>query len=403
MTQRAHRASLLFGALLALAGCSPRYADVILLGDAGVDPCRSHGAADCASDTAHSCSFQPNATGCSSSDPSCGAGQCSSEDPFVHRNGESLFLHGEPFHFIGAVSWWIAWDDDGCHDVAFADQPSALGPSFDDLAHMRSSALRFWAFQSFAGASGTDYSHFDRLVARARAAGVRLMPVLENMHADCSASPARDDAWFATGYKSPYGNYALSYRDYVAGLVTHFREEPTIFAWELMHEAGGSQFAALDGFTEDVSSMIRGIDDKHLIALGVNDGDGGATSSDGDDSNYRKLHAHDEIDLIDVHDFGSPDDAQPSQIARCRAIAHDLRKPIFVGAGAVELADTSAAAYTERANRIANKIEAAQTDSFSGYLVYDFVPAWTSPYYDFDSRAEEPLAGPNGVIARHAP
>ena len=66
-----------------------------------------------------------------------------------------------------------------------------------------------------------------------------------------------DDTWFASGYKSPYGSYALSYRDYVAGLVAHFQSEPTIMAWELMHEASGEQFAALDAFAEDMTTLIR--------------------------------------------------------------------------------------------------------------------------------------------------
>ena len=402
--------AVVLAALSTLSGCSTRFADVIVRGnvagagggDAGGDVCEAHSAAECLSDTVHGCSFQPNPAGCLSSDPSCGSGQCRSDDPFVRRSGESLFLHGEPFRFFGTVSWWMSWQEGGCQNGAYPNQEAALSTSFDELATMHLSGLRFWAFQSYAGASGTDYSHFDRVVARARAAGVRVMPVLESMYTDCSASPGRDDAWFASGYKSPYGKYALSFRDYVTGLVTHFSDEPTILGWELMHEAGGSDFGAMDAFTDDISSLIRGIDRNHLIALGVNNGNNVATNSDGDNSNYYKLHAHDGIDLLDVHDFGNPDDAQPSQVTRCRAIAHELRKPIFVGAGAVDLSDTSASAYSQRAERLSRKIEAAQSDAFSGYLVYDYVPAWTKPNFDFDSRAEEPLAGANGVFAQHA-
>jgi mannan endo-1,4-beta-mannosidase len=412
MTRASSWLAALLAALAVLSGCSTRFADVIVLGnaagagagggDAGGDVCQTHTAAECVSDTAHGCSFQPNPTGCFSTDPSCGSGQCRAGNPFVSRNGESLFLHDEAFHFTGTVSWWLSWQDGGCQSGVYSSQQAALTPTFDELATMRLSGLRFWAYQSYAGASGTDYSHFDRVVARARAAGVRLMPVLESMYADCSASPGRDDAWFASGYKSPYGNYALSFRNYVAGLVTHFRDEPTIFAWELMHEAGSSDFGALDAFTDDMSSLIRGIDHNHLIALGVNNGSTSATNTDGDNSNYFKLHAHDGIDLLDVHDFGNPDDAEPSQVARCRAIAHELHKPIFVGAGAVELGDTTASAYTQRADRLSRKIEAAQSDAFAGYLVYDYVPGWTDLRFDFDARAEEPLAGANGVLAQHA-
>jgi hypothetical protein len=188
----------------------------------------------------------------------------------------------------------------------------------------------------------------------------------------------------------------------VIGLVTHFRDEPTIFAWELMHEAGGNSFAALDGFAQDMSSLVRGIDAKHLIVLGVNNGNSAATSTGGDNSNYFKLNAHDNIDLLDVHDFAAVDDAEPAPVARCRAIARDLHKPIFLGAGAVELSGTSASAYTQRAGRLSRKIDAAQSDAFAGYLVYDYVPNWTVLDFDFDTRSEEPLAGPNGILAQHA-
>jgi mannan endo-1,4-beta-mannosidase len=386
----------------ALLGCSTRFADAIVREDVA-DPCTMLTATDCAADTADGCSLQPNPTGCLSSDASCGAGQCRGGDPFVRRSGEALFLHGAPFNFMGTVSWWLAWDDDGCKIGAYSSQENALGPSFDDLARMHVSVLRFWAYQSYAGASGTDYSHFDKVVAQARAAGVRLIPVLENMHPDCSASPARDDAWFADGYKSPYGNYALSYRDYVAGLVAHFSDEPTIMAWELFHEAGADQFAVLDAFAQDMTSVIRAQDDNHRIALGLNDGDGGGTSSDGDDSNYFKLQDRTDVDLIDVHDFSTPNEPMPKQVARCRAIAHTLAKPIFVGAGASELTDTQPASFSTRADQMRRKLEAAQADAFSGYLVYDFVPGWQSASNDFDSRPEEPLAGPNGVLDQHAP
>ncbi len=58
---------------------------------------------------------------------------------------------------------------------------------------------------------------------------MRLILVLENHYADCTSGGARDDAWYASGYESPYGEYSLSYPEYVAGLVDHFRDEPTIW------------------------------------------------------------------------------------------------------------------------------------------------------------------------------
>jgi hypothetical protein len=389
----------------ALGACSPHFADAIVRPETS-DPCLLLSATDCLMDSVDGCSLQPNPTGCRASDATCGAGVCRGGVPFVARSGEALFLGQTSFHFLGTVSWQIAWQDGGCRVSGFPNQESALAPFFDELASMHVSVLRFWAFQSYAGATGTDYSHFDRIVLSARAAGIRLMPVLESYHPDCTASSARDDTWFATGYKLPYGNYALSYRDYVAGVVTHFRDEPTILAWELMHEAGGNDFSIIDAFAQDMTTWVKrnDHDPHHLIALGLNNGDKSpATSTDGDPSNYFKLQNRDTVDLIDVHDFGAPGDVLPAQIARCREIAHSLKKPIFSGASAVPLSDASAASFQLRASQIQSKYAAAQADDFAGFLVYDFVPGWTNPSWDFDARPEEPLAGPGGVLDQLAP
>jgi hypothetical protein len=135
----------------------------------------------------------------------------------------------------------------------------------------------------------------------------------------------------------------------------------------------------------------------------LNNGDSPATSTDGEPSNYFKLQNRAEIDLLDVHDFNTPDAALPAQAAQCRSIAHALGKTIFVGAAAVKLADASSASFALRAAQVGSKMDAAQGDGFRGFLVYDYVPAWQNPSYDFDSRSGEPLSGPNGVIDQRAP
>lgn len=401
-SKSSHAFAFAIACLLGAAGCDPHYIDVIDHEDAN-DPCAALAADACAANTQDGCAFQPSPTGCSSTDPGCGAGVCASGDPFVRRSGEALFLHGAPFTFVGTVSWGIAWADDGCQVSKYSSQQAALQPMFDEFAAMHLSALRVWAFQAYAGEDGRDFSHFDRLVDAARAAGVRLIFVLENMHVDCSSGSAPDDKWFAGGYESPYGSYALSYRDYVAGLVAHFRDEPTIMAWQLMHEAGGKDFTALDGFAADMTSSIRNVDPNHLIALGLDNGTSPATSADGDTSNYFRLQNHPAVDLLDAHDFVASDVFSP-QLARCREIAHALGRPIFAGASAALLAsDATPASFELRAMQISDKLQAAFAANFRGFLVYDYVPGWTRPYYDFDSRPGEPLAGPGGVIDQHAP
>jgi hypothetical protein len=349
-----------------------------------------------------SCTFQPNSPGCDPADPSCPAGVCGSGDPFVRRFGDTLLLHDAPYRFVGTVSWGLAWSD-ACRVGSLENQEQALSRTFSELSRMRASALKVWAFQSFAGEGGRDYASFERIVDAARRAGIRLILVLENHHADCSSGGARNDAWYAGGYEAPYGAYSLSYSEYVAGLVEHFRDEPTILAWELMHEAQGEDFAALDAFAERMSGLVRSRDPNHLIALGSDAGDSEATSRAGTPSNYRRLHEHQGIDLLDVHDFADEATPLPTSFTDLLTISRALDKPIFAGATAVELTEMSASAFGLRARRIEEKLVATIDAGFVGFLVYDYYPDWSEPGRQFDGRAEEPLAGPEGVLARHAP
>jgi mannan endo-1,4-beta-mannosidase len=395
--------SWLWLGVVVLPACGTQYSDPIREELAPAqDPCGVWSTElDCRADTQHGCSFQPNDAGCSASDPSCAAGICRGGDPFVRRIGQTLWLRDAPYTFVGAVSWGIAWDPDGCQVGSLPDHAQALVRTFDELAAMRADVLKIWAFQSFAGASGTDYSSFDRVVAAARRAGVRLIFVLENHWADCSSGGQRDDAWYGSGYLSPYGSYTLSYRDYVAGVVEHFRDEPTLLGWELMHEARGESFAPLDGFSAGMSALVRERDPNHLIALGLDNGSSPATSS-ADGSNYSRLHQHAAIDLADVHDFTFPEQVLPPGYSEAAAITAALSKAIFAGATAVELSDSSGPSFQARAAAVENKLVAAMDAGFVGFLVYDYFPGWDELGWQFDGRAGEPLAGPDGVIARHA-
>lgn len=404
-------------ALLGLCGaaCGTQFADPISLGTA-VDPCLAWTTAEqCAADTAHGCTVQPNAVGCLTTDENCAAQSCRGGDPFVRRSGRALRLHDAPYQFLGVNSWGIAWDPspNGCRIFEFSSQDGALVRMFDDLVKLQGSVARIWAFQPYAGPSGTDYSRFDNLVGYARRANVRLIFVLENGRKDnCSRGEQRDDAWFESGYLSAYDQNQLSYPDYVRGLVKHFYDEPTILAWELMHEAGTSDFAALDGFVSAMSALIRSNDPNHLISVGVDTGiDGTATSrTDAVPSSYFKLHEHATVDLVDVHDFLTLDAAAtiPGASATSpEAIARSLNKPIFLGALAIPIADADAATLKQRADGMKTQIDGAFSRGFAGTLLYDYYPDWQPPAtnattYSFDARTTDPLGAPNGVVVTAA-
>jgi len=387
--------------LLALSSCGTQYADPVLAPapDAGVShECADwHTESECAGDTAHGCSVQPNELGCHLKDPNCAPWQCASGDPFVRRIGASLMLRDQPFRFVGANAWGVAWS--GCSYGAFSNQDAALEEVFADLSDMRVQALRIWAFQSFAGPAGNDYSTLEAVVRYARAAGVRLIFVLENMQDSCTKG-TRNDSWFQSGYQQPYGGYALSFPDYVQGLVAHFRNESTVLGWEIMHEAGGGDAPAMLAFFTQMSTLVRKTDGNHLIILGTNNGDTPGTSTDGSPSPFSTLQALDTVDAVDTQDFGSPD--TPVTASELTNMAQSQGKPCFVGASAVSISDTSAAVFSQRGSRVSAKIDGVLDAGFVGFLAYAYTPRWQTPGFDFDGRNEEPLSGPNGVLASFA-
>ena len=91
--------------LLSPLGCGITVLEPILAQD---DPCAAHAPAVCNADVANGCYFQPNRTGCLTTDSSCAAGECRAGDPFVRRLGDTLLLHDKPYRFVGANQYGMA-------------------------------------------------------------------------------------------------------------------------------------------------------------------------------------------------------------------------------------------------------------------------------------------------------
>ncbi len=169
-----------------------------------------------------------------------------------------------------------------------------------------------------------------------------------------------------------------------------------------MHEGHTSDFNAMSAFTEEMSSVIRENDPNHLIVLGTDNGDSPATDRSQSPSNYQRLHEHPAVDMLDAHDFAAPGTPVTDPMLDLLAIAASLGKPIFAGATAVELVDSSTASFTQRAARVEAKLQAAFDAGYVGFLVYDYIPDWQDVTWSFDTRMEDPLAGPKGVLVRNA-
>ena len=152
--------------------------------------------------------------------------------------------------------------------------------------------IRFWAYQTYTQGA-TYWGGVDRVLAAAKATGMKVIPVLEDGPGDCTTSSTatpkakyQGDTWYSQGYKVPYGNATLSYRDYVARIAAHYADDPTILGWMMMNEADTSARdsagrSVLVDFATDIAGVIRAADPHHLITVGTqSNGAPGASGPD---------------------------------------------------------------------------------------------------------------------------
>jgi endo-1,4-beta-mannosidase len=337
-----------------------------------------------------------------------GCGAHSVNDDFVTRSGSSFELDGRPFRFVGFNLYDAAASDLYSCSPSTRLSDANLNATMEYLHdQLGTSVIRFWAYQTYTQ-GGTDFAGMDRVIDAARHAGLRVIPVLEDGPGDCSSgvkgvskAASEGDTWYTQGYKQPYGNATLSYRDYVRVVARHYRDNPTIMAWMMMNEAETSarnagDVTALADFALDIGTVIRSVDPHHLITLGTQGN--GAPGVSGPD--FTAIYRQPVLDFVEVHDwarYGSDTQALPGSVngalpevdaGECQsrtapiacsyAIAHRLGKPLVVGEAGIAAAD--ATSRTRRAQLFQAKISAAFASGASGYLVWQLNTANTDGY-----------------------
>ncbi len=324
---------------------------------------------------------------------------------FVYADGTRLLLDGEPYLFLGVNVYGAAND----RAMSFACGPAAnngrnqeeyLNAMFTEMENMGVNAVRFWAFPSFAlrnagGSSILDFSAIDRVIRYAREHKSKVIPVLENQWNHCPGSIHKYSDWYASGYRAPYGEYPLSFVEYVDAIVARYRDEPAILMWQIMNEAQSEELngvadpESLRRFAEALSARIKELDPNHLVSLGtIGRGQAGI-----DNENFVLLHQLEAIDVVEAHDYRHEEEAWPSSnfhsIDRAYRIAQELGKPFFIGEAGIcrvrfspeESADCGEEfSLEERAALFDAKLNAALVErNVAGYLLWE----WDNPPADF--------------------
>jgi mannan endo-1,4-beta-mannosidase len=217
---------------------------------------------------------------------------------FVQVDGRRFVVDGRPFRFVGANASVMHGLPhraavDAIFDAAAADglkvvRVWALGEQPDDAQPWaRDFAFRIgrdgWVEESFA--------HLDRVLDAARARGLRVIVVLANRWGDYGGLPRYLDWAGVTLPMTPgvlpdfrlrsfFGDAAANalYRAHVARVVGRvnartglaYRDDPTVFAWELINESDAARHGRdeLVGWTRTMARYVRSLDPVHMIAAG---------------------------------------------------------------------------------------------------------------------------------------
>jgi mannan endo-1,4-beta-mannosidase len=278
----------------------------------------------------------------------------SSVSGFVVRCGVALCLNGQPYRFTG-LNIYNANSQSNCWYTLGSG--SGLDSSLTAIGTGQE-AFRSWFFQRLATANGArDWSAFDHTLAVAAAHGERVVATLTNQWGDCenaSGSPLyKPESWYGSAYKSAVdAGMTATYREWVREVVTRYRDNPTILAWQMINEGeaklsvtGGCSSTAeatVHSWAVDISGLIKSIDSNHLVSLGTI-GNGQCGTSTG--TSYEDLHSIRTIDLCEYHDYDSASSPMPgdqwnglaTRLAQCQA----LGKPMFVGEMGIKTSDVS--------------------------------------------------------------
>jgi len=200
---------------------------------------------------------------------------------YVQTNGAKFQLNGRKVRFTGTNSYYLGWVSRRMVDATF-DAARDLGVE----------VLRTWAFldevkngavyQSWN--NGPVYhedglARLDYVLASARDRDIKLILPLINNWKDMGGIPAYQ-SWL--GLQTPQQFYSdakarQTYIDWCRTLLTRvntitgiaYKDDPTIFAWELTNEARcDGDSPTILRWVDDMSRALKTIDPNHLVAVG---------------------------------------------------------------------------------------------------------------------------------------
>ncbi|KAI4332407.1 hypothetical protein L6164_017317 [Bauhinia variegata] len=209
---------------------------------------------------------------------------------FVQTSGTEFVLNGSPFLFNGFNSYWL---------MVVASDPTQrykVSGVFHEAASAGLSVCRTWAFsdggyQALQKSPGVYdellFQALDFVISEARKYRIKLILSLVNNYNDfggkhqyvewaisAGVPVTSDDDFYTNGViKGYYKNNAKAIITRINSITRiAYKEDPTIMAWELMNEPRCQVDVSgktLNGWIQEMASYLKSIDNKHLLAVGM--------------------------------------------------------------------------------------------------------------------------------------
>lgn len=298
----------------------------------------------------------------------------SAANQFVRQRGGRFFVGNRPFRFVGANIAVMYRDDDRVRMPETLRQAAQAGIKVvrvwafgeggpNDVKPMADFAdwPRHHSFRFSPGEWNEDaFVHLDRVTAEAAKNKIYVQLCLTNWWRDTGGvtqylrwagiNDAADDS-FKFGINNEkailfYTNPETRrlYREHIEKLVTRrntvtgvlYRDDPTIFGWELMNEAQviTGRWAERRAWFAEMSAYLKSLDPNHLVTPGA-----WGYRSSSERREWLADHAIPSIDYCDVHNYPRDDhdsfvdspDALKEFIENRAAAAFSLGKPLVMG------------------------------------------------------------------------
>ncbi|KAF7091365.1 hypothetical protein CFC21_093956 [Triticum aestivum] len=210
---------------------------------------------------------------------------------FARADGQRFMVGGRPFYPNGFNAYWLMY-----MALNPADRSKVLDV-LDQASRLGATVIRTWAFndggsnrplQTTPGVYSEDvFVGLDFVIAEAKKRGLYLILSLVNNWGDFGGKKQyvqwAKDQGHNLGSEDDFFRDALAqqfYKKHVERVVTRvnsftglaYKDEPSIFAWELMNEPRvptDPSGKTMQAWVTLMSSYVKSIDDKHMVEVGL--------------------------------------------------------------------------------------------------------------------------------------